>query len=323
MESATKNKQLHDDIIKIVQRAFGSNFLPEQISIAELTEGYYNVAYDITLPDREVILKIAPPSSAVIMSYEMNIMQAEVDGLRLVKQKSMVPVPEVLYYDSSKDICDASYFFMNKLHGESFYKLKCNDLSQKEQDKIMRKAGSLNKAMNEIKGEGFGYLNQPDSQRRDWKTVFLQMINSLLMDGEKVEIDLGVKYIELINLVTKGSFALEEITEPVFVHGDLWDGNIFIKDGKIEGLIDFERSMWADPLMEYYFRRHSYNSLFIEGYGEDLRKKHPIRALLYDIYLYLVMVIETSYRNYPDDWQYQFATKQLYESVQELKLILN
>jgi aminoglycoside phosphotransferase (APT) family kinase protein len=323
MESLTKNKQSREDIIKMVQKAFGNTLSPEDIKTKELTEGYYNVAYEVSLPQKAVILKIAPPTAANIMSYEKNIMKAEVDGLQLVKKHTTLPVPEVLYYDGSRSLCNAAYFFMEKLEGESYFKLRSNHMEQEEQAKILRETGCLNHEMNQITGTGFGYIGQAEKQGSNWKETFLSMVYEVLTDGEKIKIGLGVEYEEVRKLLEKASFALEQVKQPVFVHWDLWDGNIFVKDGRITGIIDFERALWGDPLMEYYFRHHCNNQDFIKGYGEDLRAKAPIRALIYDIYLYLIMVIETKYRQYPDDGQYNFATKELKIAMDQLKALTN
>lgn len=323
MESATKNKQTKQDIVKMVKKAFGNDLNENEIEIKELTEGFYNVAYEVVLPDCAVILKIAPPTSAKILSYEKNIMKAEVDGLRLVEKMTKVPVPKVLFYDDTKQICDAEYFFMEKLEGDSFYKLKSDGMiSQEEQEAIFLEIGRLNKAMNEIEGIRYGYMGQPEKQGRDWKETFLVMMEEVLADGEEIEIGLGVSYEEVRELIDKAGYSLEEIQKPSFVHWDLWDGNVFVKEGKVSGFIDFERALWGDPLLENYFRKHCYNEKFIKGYGADLRAEAPIRALLYDMYLYLIMVIETAYRNYPDDWQLQFATKALQRTVEELRSII-
>lgn len=321
MESITKNKQTDNIIIKMVQKAFGEELKPEDIRITELTEGFFNVAYEIGLPGREVILKVAPQTTVKIMSYEKNIMQAEVEGLQLAKKYTSVPVPEVILHDTSKSICDSDYFFMEKLYGESFYTLKCKDMPLKEQEDIYCEVGRLNREINRIVGDRFGYLEQPDPFRRGWKEVFIDMISDILEDGEKINISLGIDYNEVRSLLHKAEYALEEVEQPVLVHWDLWEGNIFVKDGKISGIIDFERSMWADPLMEYGFRHHSIDEQYIKGYGTNLRSIAPVRALLYDIYLYLILIIETKYRNYPNDWQINFALKELKAVIDELKAI--
>ena len=318
MESATKNKQSNEDILKMVQKGFGKHITSDDITIKELSEGFFNVAYEVILPGKEIILKIAPPINSKIMTYEHNIMQAEVDALRTVKTNTTVPVPEVLYYDASHNLCNADYFFMEKIEGESYHKLKNDGMPEEVQKEIMYDIGRYNYEMNQILGTKFGYIGLADKQGLNWRETFLSMIEDILKDGEDIDVSLGVEYEAVRTLINKASFVLDEVKQPVFVHWDLWEGNVFVKDGEITGIIDFERAMWADPLMEYSFRAHSNNEDFIAGYGVDLRKKVPVRALLYDIYLYLIMVIETKYRHYLEDWQYGFATKELYKAMNEL-----
>lgn len=68
----------------------------------------------------------------------------------------------------------------------------------------------------------------------------------------------------------------EEVTKPYLVHRNCWDGNIFVEGGKVTGIIDWERCLWADPLLEVNFRIHGDNRWFRKGYGkeqfEQLRK---------------------------------------------------
>ncbi|MHB8129719.1 MAG: phosphotransferase family protein [Mobilitalea sp.] len=322
MDSATKNIQTNEEIIKMVQKAFGNNLSSEDITVKELTEGFFNVAYEVVLPGKAVILKIAPPIASNIMTYESNMMQAEVTALRLVREKTFVPVPEILYYDASHSICNADYFFMDKLEGESFFKLKNDGMPEVEQKAVISEIGYYNAAMNQIHGTSFGYIGLPQKQGPSWKDTFLSILSDVLKDGETIDISLGVEYDVVRKLIDRASFALEEIKNPVFVHWDLWDGNVFVKDGKISGLIDFERALWGDPLMEAYFRAHCHNEDFTLGYGADLRKEAPIRALLYDMYLYLIMVIETKYRLYPDDWQINFSKKELHIAMENLNKLL-
>jgi aminoglycoside phosphotransferase (APT) family kinase protein len=307
----------------MTQKACGSGINSQMIAIKELTEGFFNVAYEITLPEKKVILKIAPPKGSKIMSYEHNMMKAEVEALRLAKEKTGLPVPGILYYDNTGSICDADYFFMDKIEGENFFNLKNQGLIPfEQQNAIYHEIGRYNNELNRIKGTSFGYMGLPEKQGPDWKSVFLDMVEEVLKDGERIEISLGVGYDEVRSLIDKGSFTLSQVKEPSFVHWDLWDGNVFVKDGKITGIIDFERALWADPLMEFYFRGHINIKEFYEGYGANLREAAPVRALLYDMYLFLIMVIETEYRRYPDDWQYGFATKQLALAIFRLKKLI-
>lgn len=326
MESLTKNKQSNDNLERMIYAAFGEKLRIgdglTEVKVKELKEGFFNVAYEIILPDQSVILKIAPPVNANIMTYEKNMMEVEVDSLRLVKDKTNVPVPEVLFYDSSHLICDADYFFMSKVEGISFSQAKKEGMSSDVQEQILKQVGYLNKEMNQITGNNFGYVGLKEMQGSNWEDVFETMVESILKDGERVKIDLGLSYEEVRNTIKKSKGALRGVIEPKFVHWDIWDGNVFVHNGSITAIIDFERAMWADPLMEYFFRAHSSNEAFNSGYGENLRKNYPVKALLYDLYLYLIMAIETGYRCYADDGQYHFALEQIKNAIQNINRII-
>jgi len=60
-----------------------------------------------------------------------------------------------------------------------------------------------------------------------------------------------------------------EIKEATLVHWDLWEGNVFIKDGHVSGIIDWERAMWGESLMDDRFRHHNKNDAFLIGFGKE------------------------------------------------------
>lgn len=323
MESITKNKKSTETISKMLKKAFGEKISIDREDIKELTEGFYNVAYEVKLPDKNIILKIAPPKGAKVMTYEHNIMKTEVESMRLVKQKTQVPVPQIFFYDDSHSISDSDYFLMEKLEGENFFKLRSEGkLSDEQQNDIFYNIGKYNYEINQLTGDCFGYPGLPQKQSKSWKEAFNTMMEDVLCDGEAIDMALCIGYDELRGLIEMAGFSLSEVTRPALVHWDLWEGNVFIKDGKIAGIIDFERALWGDPLIEFAFRSHGVAESFFEGYGRNLRKEAPIRATLYDIYLFSIMTIETKYRMYPDDWMYNYSIKHLSESINELKSLL-
>ena len=321
MESKTKNKQSIETLQRMVSRAFnGMKILECDDCVIELKEGYFNVAYCITLEDgKKVILKIAPPADAEIMSYEKNIMRTEVKTMRLVKEKTNLPIPYIYYYDDSKTVCSAEYFFMEKIDGISYASIK-ESLSDEERSKIENQLGIYNLAINEIAGEYFGYDGQKESQGSSWKEVFVKLINDLLRDGEKKKVDIGLPYEKVREFIHRFASNLEPVTTPHLAHWDLWDGNIFVENGEITGIIDFERAMWADPLIEHYFKEIDKTSeAFLSGYGKNsFSDDEIIRRVLYNIHLFLVMIIECAYRNYADDGQYNWAKEMLQKEMNRI-----
>lgn len=79
---------------------YGKFFHPlELTSYKEVTEGYFNVAYEITLSNGEnIILKVAPAKDTRVMTYEKNIMYSEVEAMRMVAHNEDIPAPKVLAY---------------------------------------------------------------------------------------------------------------------------------------------------------------------------------------------------------------------------------
>lgn len=74
-----------------------------------------------------------------------------------------------------------------------------------------------------------------------------------------------------------------------------------IQNNKISGIIDWERALWGDILMEYNFRSFAWNTDFLQGYGiQQLSARQEERISWYDTYLNLILYIEAFYRKYPD-----------------------
>jgi len=93
--------------------------------------------------------------------------------------------------------------------------------------------------------------------------------------------------------------ALRDVTEPRLLHWDLWDGNVFVKEGRVSGIVDFERAIWGDPLMEFYFGRFHNSKAFRQGYGVSSPDPAQIaRRKLYDLYIDLILYIECDFRQY-------------------------
>ncbi len=305
--SVTKSVVSEDIINKMAQKAFGENAK----SIVELKEGFFNVAYKVSINDQSIILKIAPPKYTDIMTHEKNIMFSEVDAMNMVSKVTSVPVPKILCYDDSCTIIDRQYFFMEMLEGKSFSSSKV-EMTEEQQNSINFDIGKYTKMLNQIEGDQFGYYCQDEKQGNNWYEVFKSMILDTYFDAERKNIIIPIEKESIVIMLEKDKSYFEAVKTPKFVHWDIWPGNVFIDNGNITGIIDFERCMWADVLMEIGFRTCWYEKAFFDGYGiEKLTEAEERRAKWYDVYLFLISILECDYRQYDNRGAYEWGCDML------------
>ncbi len=318
MESITKRKLSFREIELLVKNAFGNRV--EIKEIKSIDDGWFNGVYTIILDDMEMILKISPPGKIKTLRYEKNVMKAEVDVLDLLNGLGDIPVPKVLFYDGTKHFLDSEYFFMTKIKGIPYFKVK-ESLSRNERENIEIEIGKIERKLNHIKGEKFGYFSKDAYKSEKWPEAFRSMFLDILNDGEAYKVKLPFfKYSTIAKLVFARINAFEEVTEPCLVHWDLYDGNILIDNGEISGIIDFEKSIWGDPLMNVYLGNLYDNTFYCKGYQKDMLNSYDskCRRIIYNIYMYLVMTMECKYRKYNNEEHEQWIYKSL---AKELKIL--
>lgn len=307
----TKNRQSEDVIRQMASAAFP---LKQMINVEELTEGMCNAAYLIRFSDgSSSVLKIASGDGKGLMSNEVNLMDAEVRAMRIVHKLNKVKVADVQYYDKSKEICNGNYFFMEEIEGQSYSSVK-DSYTEEEQRSINYEIGQTEKAITGICGNHFGLLGDDQHKYDNLFAFVYRLISVVLSDAEKKNIAIGVSGEEILLKLERDKKLFEMVKQPVLVHWDMWEGNIFVKDKHISGIIDWERAMWGEAFMDERFRRHSRNQEFLKGYGqESFTREEMCRICWYDIFLYLTMMAEGAYREYEDEGQYLWV-KPLFEA---------
>jgi aminoglycoside phosphotransferase (APT) family kinase protein len=228
-----------------------------------------------------------------------------------------MPVPEVLCYDPSLLLAPGEFYIMPHLPGAPLHKVRAS-LPQEVQQCMDHELGRLLRQVNEIHGEAFGYFSDSQPRFDRWSQAFEQMLLGVLQDGQDRNIELPVPYAALRAYLTSCLPVLDEVMTPHLVHWDLWDGNIFVDPdtGKITGVIDFERALWGDPLMETNFGYNPADSPFMHGYGKPMLADAGQRQRqgLYALYLFAIMIIETYYREYPTPDQRNWAWQRMLDT---------
>ncbi len=319
MQSLSKTSLSYPVAQEIVHRQFGKQTIT---TFEELKDGYFNASYKIVLGDGFVcVLKVAPPAEVRVLTYEHGLMSAEVEVMRLVRARTEMPVPEIYCHDATGQIIPNEYFVMGFVPGISLQAAKqanpSGDFRAAE-----REVGRTLAQMNAITGEAFGYATSVATRYPAWREAFAAMIEGVLADGEAMGVELPLPYTDVRARMQAAYPTLDEVQTPRLAHWDLWDGNIFVDPAtcQLTGIIDFERAMWAEALVEQNFIGFSDRTAFLEGYGKVMPStpNEHIRRTLYNLHLFLIIVIEHDYRQYPSNELEQWGWGKLREAFEQL-----
>lgn len=301
VDSISKTRLRSDQIAAMVTRSFGA--AAELVSVDECEEGWFNAVHRLTFADgTEVLLKVAPPPEVRVLRYEADILSAEVEALRLVAENTDVPVPVVVAWDDTRELVASSYFFMTKCPGVLLSTLRpqldATDARTIDEQVIQHVA-----AINSITAPTFGRFAHTAPRSTSWTEAFGQLVSDLLADAADAGAELPATHTEVEAILGASVDALDTVRSARLVHWDLWDPNVFVDPDSLQvvGIIDFERALWADPLMEAQFTGKRASDQLAGAYGATVfDAPYAVeRRRLYDLYLYLVMLVECSFRNYP------------------------
>jgi aminoglycoside phosphotransferase (APT) family kinase protein len=283
----------------------------------ELGDGFFNAAFRLQLTDgRDVVLKASPPPDAALLTYESDIMRAEVEFFRAAAAAD-VPLPDILHAGLDRTVIDGDYVVMSAVQGLTWHAAR-DALDASQRAALQRELGGYLARLHRIGNPRalFGYPAVPQLSAPTWPDAFTAMLGALIDDANRYRVALPVGDEELRAAVQRNSSALAEITTPALIHFDLWPGNILISPPdqatapRINGLIDGERVIWGDPLMEFIGadvfgradRDPDLRTGYLEGGGtiaEDAQARR--RLALYHLYMQLLLLIEVAPRGYSDE----------------------
>ncbi len=305
MRSLTKRRLSEKDIEALARQALGVGV----DRIEELTDGWFSAAYAVSLADgRDAVLKVAPAPEVPLLTYESDLMHAEMLYYRVAASVGM-PVPPVYAVDLSGTALSSHYAFTGRLPGGPLDKAANPPGGPAEA--ALR--GELGRQVARVHGAGgpfFGYPRRDGRTRSDrWRVSFLSMVDDILDDAVRLGADLGAPAGVVRALLHRHAPVLDEVRVPALVHFDLWDGNVFV-DGstRLTGVIDGERAFYGDPYAEFVslalFRDIEDVPGLLAGYAAgagrpvSLDAATRIRLGLYTGYLYLIMLTEGPTRGY-------------------------
>jgi aminoglycoside phosphotransferase (APT) family kinase protein len=273
-----------------------------------LAGGTFNVVHLVRLAaGTGLVVKIPPAPDTPLLRYEQSMLSTEALYYRLAAQAGGVSVPSVLAVDPAGH----EYLVMTECPGSPWSQLRPQPTGG-ERDELRADLGRRVAWLHTITGTEFGYPSLAlGPLRGTWREAFLTMVDAVLADAEGCGVSLPRPVSEVSHLFSAQAAVLDEVTTPVLVHYDLWDGNILVERGpaghQTGALIDAERAFWGDPLADFVslalFRDIEHDMAFLDGYRSaggtvsfDFATRR--RLSLYTAYLYLIMWVEAVPRRY-------------------------
>lgn len=237
----SKTKFMLDE--KTIIKMFESAGISPIDEITELGAGEFNAVYKVSA-DKNYVLKIAPSQSIPVLTYEENMIKAEVYWYDLIRKHTNIKVPEVYYTDFTRKIIPSDWFIMEKLDG-------CQKNEMKLDSEIaVQKTAEMLAMIHKIKNDKYGYVQ--NTLYDNWYDALTSFIKNLICDAQRIgrQSKNGVK---LLNYAEQYKNILVKVP-CCMVNYDLWDPNVICKNNgsNIEfQWIDPERSFWGDRIFDF------------------------------------------------------------------------
>lgn len=317
MNAVTKYKLNDNTIEKMYRRAFSDS---GELKITALSGGFCSSVYLIESGNNKVVLKVGTENSVKVMWHETAYIATEAQMLKLIGGKTDIAMPEMLFYDESRKVCDVPYFFMSFIDGKPL-----NDtegITAEQYADIKYEVGRLTRKITDMPARCFGIPNIADSFCDKNSDFVILLFEKLLADLEQKGGALkSISHDELMKLIGKFRAQLDTADKPCLIHTDTWNGNVMVKDGEFSGIIDFAAILYGDPLMSHDF--HDFgemNADFLRGYGKtEFDTDELIRIQIYKIWQRLGMIVEKVYREYEDKNLYSWVDGEFDKEVELLK----
>jgi aminoglycoside phosphotransferase (APT) family kinase protein len=289
-------RQDEPTLVQLVGRHLGT--APGNIQLRRIPTGKFNTSYYVEGGAVALVLRIAPTNDrSQALFYEHQMMRQEPTLHALLRKQTDVPVPAILVSDFSHSEIDRDYLLMERIPGTPLSGQA--GLTPASLNDILREAGRCLRQVHALTGERCGYVGEhlPMEPQPDWASAFQIMWNLLLDDVERCD---GYSPAEAASMRRLADRHIKVFDRPVaasLLHMDVWAENILADEqGRLTGLIDWDRALWGDPEIEFAVLDYCGISepAFWEGYGA-VREESPeaeirrVFYLLYEVQKYIVI----------------------------------
>jgi len=297
-----------DHILAMCRRAFGAGV--HVLSARELGGGTFNRTFLITLPDQQVILRIAPPPTAEVAWHERQLMRRE-QHIQPFFAAVAALMPRTLLTDFTHQVIDCDYVFQSFFHGERWEDI-ADSLTMEESEKLWEQFGRITRTIHDTTGTSFGGPH-PMREYQTWSQTILDRLERVIAAMNDVQLDM-TDMKSIFKIIQDHATMLDELKQPHLLHGDLWLFNILIGRSaagpNIVGILDADRAWWGDPLADWTMfvlaksvspETKPSHDQFWRGYGQiEQTPGIEFRKAVYEA-MHVGTALEWAQRNHDDD----------------------
>lgn len=280
MPSPTRRSLSFEDVAALARQSLDA----EVAAAHPLDGGGFAAVWRVDLADgRRTVVKVGPAAGVPLLRYERDLIPAEAAYLAMAADAGLnLPLPRLLRNGND-------WLFATFLPG--------TPLSVVDSTAARTELGAAVARLHTLEGTAFGYSG--DRPHGDtWRRAFTAMIDNLLDDAADWAVAVPAEAIR--DAVRRCDKVLDQVERPALLHFDLWDGNVLADAGHLTGLVDGERWLHGDPLMDLvspalYRRIEDLDHPFTRGYyggPHTFDESERIRLSLYRLHLYLLMTVE-------------------------------
>lgn len=259
------------------------------LSFHLLTGGLFNTTYRVITASCDLVLRLGPVHTELLLPFEENLMEAETEFDRLCRNNG-IPVSEVIRCDTSRSVIDRDFMLVQ--HIESV-PLSDPSIPENALAALHEECGILAHRLHAITGSRFGRLSDilRGKGSNTWSEAILKEYRALFAKAEPFTVFPKTLADRAFAFAEKHAYLLDRITVPHLVHADLWAGNVLVQKQddacRICAIIDGDRAIFGDA--DYDLATPwMITPDFLRGYGEtespftpdELKRKRRVTEVL-------------------------------------------
>lgn len=234
-----------------LQKTIQDLLLPYRFTIANIEDLPHHLhrIYCITLASgSRLTLRLPPPTASQLLRHERTFLKNEACALSILA-KTNLPIPKIIEHDRKGSRFGTTFLLTTHLPGIS-YADALPYLTRSERRGIESQLRTSSSVVSQHRATTFGPAALVAARKgfRTWREAFTFMMESVLMDGEDMMVNLP--YIVIREVLATSREVLEEVQEArLAILGFGSSGNVLIerKTNKVTGLLDCSQAVWGDP----------------------------------------------------------------------------